>query len=99
MPTGFNWYTGGTRQENYRHSARRGGIQLLRYLEVKDSCVMRCFGIKGEQAYLRYIELCNKGEELSVPDFCSGNSILSHAQASSKKFYIMERKSLVDVDL
>ena len=80
------------------HRARRWGIQLLRYLGVKDSCILRWFGIKSEHAYLRYTELCNEGEKLSVPYFTSMDAILSHAQASSKKDYSMERNSFVDVE-
>ncbi len=80
-------------------SARRGGIQILRYLGVTDSCITGWFGIKGEQAYLRYTELCSKGKELSVPDFPSSDAILTHAHASSKRDYIVERKSFLDVEL
>ena len=61
VPTGFNRYTGSTRQKITWHSARRGSIQILGYLGAKDSCMMHCFGIKGDQAYLQYTELCDKG--------------------------------------
>eukprot|EP00171_Calliarthron_tuberculosum_P004541 IDg4541t1 len=48
---------GSSRARQYTgHSAKRGGVKLLRFLGFTDAFVMRWFKMTGQQAYLRYTE-------------------------------------------
>jgi len=57
---------------------------LLRFLGIKDSYIMKWFGMTGEGAYLRYTEGCNDLEGNTVPDFNSIEALQAHAEAHSR---------------
>lgn len=65
------------------HSPKRGGVQLLRFLGVKDANIMSWFGMTGNNAYLRYTEGYNDLSGTTCPDF-SGTAYLA-AHAKSRK--------------
>ena len=80
------------------HSAKRGGVQLLRFLGCKDQYIMHWFKMTGSFAYLRYIELCNHLGGNSVPDFSSFESMFSHLTAQNDLDKILELCELDDVE-
>lgn len=66
-----DWNGKNTAKARTGHSRKRGGVQMLRFLCVKDSYIMQWFDMFGDEAYLRYIESINNLQDVMVPDFCS----------------------------
>ena len=79
------------------HSGRRGGVQLLRFLGVKDVCIMNWFGMKGGQSYIRYTDICSQNDDTPLPDFNSSDSLLAHANNTRNIQPISEIHSYVEV--
>lgn len=67
------------------HSLKRGCVQLLRTLGLKDEDIMRRIKMEGGRAYLRYTEAFNDFAPPTVPDFCSMEDMEAHMQACYRK--------------
>ena len=80
------------------HSAKRGGVQLMRFLGCTDLYIMNWFKMSGQKAYIRYTEGFNDLSGLNVPAFHSTEALQSHARAASKIEEIMEEVHLSDVE-
>lgn len=81
------------------HSLKRGGVQVMRSLGVKDLSIMKWFGMTGQSSYLRYTELCNAMAIEGVPDFCSSSYQPSHVRARADReqpFYDDPFESVVE---
>lgn len=74
------------------HSPKRGGVQLLRFLGVKDMHIMKWFGMTGQGAYLRYTEGYNDLEGITVPDFSSIDDLEAHARSRRELDQILDNE-------
>ena len=79
------------------HSLKRGGVQLLRMLGLKDKSIMTWFGMTGEGAYLRYTEICNNTKILEPPDFASSTAQKEHSDARTSREKVIQEIHYTDV--
>ena len=80
------------------HSPKRDGVQLLRFLGCKDKLIMAWFGVTGPKAYLRYTELAEGLQGLTVPEFFSATGLHAHVQAQKALNKAMEDDNVDDVE-
>lgn len=71
------------------HSLKRGSVQLLRTLELKDEYVMRRIKMEGGPSYLRYIAAFNASGAPSIPDFASIEEMKSHMRECDRRKSVM----------
>lgn len=74
------------------NSLKRGCVQLLRALGVKNEEVMRRIKMEGPRAYLRYTEAFNDSAPPPLPGFTSTEAPKAHMQSSYKRKGILENK-------
>lgn len=78
------------------HSLKRGCVQLLRTLGMKNEAIMRRIKMAGTNAYLRYTEAFNDSCPTQLPDFRNREAIESHVKGLYAKTDILGNEGMFD---
>lgn len=77
------------------HSLKRGCVQLLRSLGLRDKCVMERIQMTGSRAYTLYTESFNDCAPTTLPRFASNADFLRHAdRMNQEKNILLDQKGL-----
>ncbi len=79
------------------HSPKRGGVQLLCFLGVKDMHIIKLLRMTVQGAYLRYTEGYNDLEGINVLDFSSIEDLEAHAGSRKEIDQILDNEDMQSV--